>query len=229
MFFAIDTSGSRVEATSGDRALCPVCKTDVLAKCGDLVSHHWAHVSVEDCDLWAEPDTAWHREWQSAVPRERREVVMGSHRADIVTPSGMVVELQRKALSHAEVAEREEFYGRMIWIVDSVDPATKYAEYRKAHQEAWAIVQSGACGLESLPDEPKSGLDLRSKGSHYTFRWKHPRKWVSYPAKPTYLDCGPEIGLLHLKKIHLGPPCGGWGHLKSYEWMRSQLNKKAAA
>jgi hypothetical protein len=64
--------------------------------------------------------TAWHWGWQLAVPPERREVVMEPHRADMVTSSGGVVEVQHSAISPAVIAEREAFYGeRMAWIFDA--------------------------------------------------------------------------------------------------------------
>ena len=64
--------------------------------------------------------TEWHRGWQLAVPPERREVVMGPHRADIVTAPGGAVEIQHSPVSPAVIAEREQFYGeRMAWIFDA--------------------------------------------------------------------------------------------------------------
>lgn len=45
---------------------------------------------------------------------------MGPHRADVVTASGGVVELQHSAISPEVITEREEFYGeRMAWIFDA--------------------------------------------------------------------------------------------------------------
>ena len=68
--------------------------------------------------------TEWHRGWQLAVPPERREVVMGPHRADIVTASGGVVEIQHSPISVDVITEREEFYGeRMAWIFDATQAA----------------------------------------------------------------------------------------------------------
>ncbi len=60
----------------------------------------------------------WHSEWQAEVPAERREVTLGRHRADVVTPSGWVVEIQHSYLSVLEADRRERHYGLGIWIVD---------------------------------------------------------------------------------------------------------------
>jgi hypothetical protein len=63
--------------------------------------------------------TEWHLGWQRAVPPERREVVMGPHRADIVTATGGVVEIQHSPIPAGVIGEREAFYGdRMLWIFD---------------------------------------------------------------------------------------------------------------
>ncbi len=63
---------------TGGRGTCPHCGAAVMAKCGDFVAWHWAHVSGEECDSWAEPGgmTAWHRAWQECVPVDRREVTI---------------------------------------------------------------------------------------------------------------------------------------------------------
>jgi hypothetical protein len=72
---------------------------------------------------WPGPMTEWHLGWQRAVPPERREVVIGPHRADIVTASGGVAEIQHSPVSPAVISEREEFYGeRMAWIFDATQP-----------------------------------------------------------------------------------------------------------
>lgn len=60
----------------------------------------------------------WHTEWQAEVPAERREVTIGRHRADAVTLSGWVVEIQHSYLSLLEADRRERDYGLGIWIVD---------------------------------------------------------------------------------------------------------------
>ena len=63
--------------------------------------------------------TQWHLDRQAAVPAERREVVIGSHRADILTASGGVVEIQHSSISAETITERERFYGeKMAWIFD---------------------------------------------------------------------------------------------------------------
>jgi hypothetical protein len=45
--------------------------------------------------------------------------VIGNHRADVVGPRNFVVELQHSAIPPSEIEEREEHYGRMIWLFDA--------------------------------------------------------------------------------------------------------------
>uniref|UniRef100_UPI0039C903B0 competence protein CoiA n=1 Tax=Horticoccus sp. 23ND18S-11 TaxID=3391832 RepID=UPI0039C903B0 len=114
-----DLNGRRVEATpTARKACCPVCGSDVVAKCGEkrLKIWHWAHKGG-DCDPWSEPETAWHKNWKELFPRECREVRIGNHRCDVQTPT-VIIELQHSYLSPAEIEEREAFYKRMIWIFD---------------------------------------------------------------------------------------------------------------
>lgn len=118
MQFAIQPiSGERIDATKNAKALCPQCSKPVIAKCGAIVIHHWAHQAA-DCDSWWERESDWHRAWKSLVPDAQIEVTRGNHRADIVRSDGLVVELQHSTISPAEIGEREGFYGRMVWLFD---------------------------------------------------------------------------------------------------------------
>lgn len=141
-------------------ATCPACGAPVVAKCGEIVAWHFAHQAAEDCGAWAEPDTDWHPAWQQKVPLDRREVVRGPHRVDIVTPAGRVVELQHSALGPAEIREREDFYGDMIWLFDATDA---YAAGR---------------------------IELRAQSYGVSFRWKHPRKSLAACRRAVLLDLG---------------------------------------
>jgi hypothetical protein len=118
-------NGSRILATPGTQgSTCPACGSLVLAKCGNHNIRHWAHSNTRDCDTWSEPEGPWHLEWKEVFPQDWREVVIGEHRADIRTSGGLVVELQHSLITPEVVAEREHFYGDMIWIFD----ATEYAK-----------------------------------------------------------------------------------------------------
>jgi competence protein CoiA len=160
MMIAIAPNGARIPATPGMAAYCPSCHEPLRPKCGQIVSWHWAHAGRDDCDEWAEPNTAWHHYWQAMVSPNQCEISLGPHRADIQAHDGTIVEIQHSSISVEEIREREVFYGRMVWIFDA---------------------------REAYSDER---LDLRHKGPYYSFRWKHPRKSVGACRKPIFLDLG---------------------------------------
>lgn len=111
------TPDGLVEAQRGAAGECPACAQPVRPKCGPIVTWHWAH-HANDCDPWSEPETAWHLAWKRTATRS--EVVMRRdgqcHRADLLTATGIVVELQSDYLALDAIAARERFYGRMVWL-----------------------------------------------------------------------------------------------------------------
>jgi competence protein CoiA len=184
MLYASAGQGERVEAFPGGIARCPLCDGEVRARCGQVNAWHWAHVSGADCDTWAEPETEWHRAYKRTVPLGQREVRMGSHRADLVSHDGFVVELQHSSLPAEDIQAREQHYQRMVWLFDARD-----AYYRRR-------------------------LLVRAKPNtdYVTFRWKQPRRSIVLCHKRVLLDLG--LGLvLSIRKIYPGPPFSGWGHL----------------
>jgi hypothetical protein len=122
MLLAEDSDGHRIAAAPGNKATCPMCKTTVISKCGQIKIWHWAHQSTRDCDAWYEPESDWHYAWKEFAGLENTEKTIvddhgTKHRADIKFDN-MVVELQHSQLPVSEVQAREEFYGQMIWILD---------------------------------------------------------------------------------------------------------------
>ncbi len=115
--------GTRLEAFPGGRGVCPVCGSEVIAKCGTRIIYHWAHQRPNDCDPWWENETPWHRNWKNLFPEGCREVSHTAsdgeiHRSDIKTPTGIFIEIQHSAMTDAERESREEFYKNLVWIID---------------------------------------------------------------------------------------------------------------
>jgi len=104
---------------SGTVGLCPGCGGEVRAKCGEIISWHWAHINA-DCDPWSEPESEWHRKWKGYFPAGWQEVTKPPHRADVAGPAG-VLEIQRSGISPEEIREREQFYGQMAWLINGHD------------------------------------------------------------------------------------------------------------
>lgn len=117
-------NGERREAFSSGTGICEVCNRPTLAKCGSRKVHHWAHSSLLECDKWWESETEWHRNWKNNFPFEWQEKVHKDeisgelHRADVKTNYGLVIELQNSPISYEEQISRENFYKKMIWIVN---------------------------------------------------------------------------------------------------------------
>ena len=115
--------GKRSEARKGAGGICETCGAQMVPKCGPRVMHHWAHSSRRDCDPWWENETPWHREWKQHFPEDCREVSHVDakdeiHRADIKTPTGIVIEVQHSTITESERESRELFYQNLIWILD---------------------------------------------------------------------------------------------------------------
>ncbi|MBI3411681.1 MAG: hypothetical protein HY040_25405 [Planctomycetes bacterium] len=115
------TNGKRSQPFPRGRGVCPTCGGQVIAKCGRINIHHWAHVSAADCDAWSENIGPWHISWQDMARPQFVEVCIGEHRADILGNADTVIELQHSPISPATIQERERFYGDMVWVFDATD------------------------------------------------------------------------------------------------------------
>ena len=68
MRFAL-SNNERIEPTKGAKGFCPCCGAELVAKCGEIKRHHWAHKKKCD-DHWWENETDWHRNWKNQFPKE---------------------------------------------------------------------------------------------------------------------------------------------------------------
>jgi len=115
--------GQRREASPGLHGCCPGCGGPVRAKCGEVLTWHWAHLTAE-CDPWSEPESQWHLNWKARFPEQYQEVVIGPHRADVMGPAA-VLEVQKSQIAPEMIREREEFYGEMLWMLKGEDFADR--------------------------------------------------------------------------------------------------------
>jgi competence CoiA-like predicted nuclease len=126
MEFGFDIiTGSRLAPKKGLQAICPTCEGQLIAKCGSIKMHHWAHKGSPCTDTWKENETQWHRWWKSIFPEEWREILRidnekgERHRADIYNPNkDLYIEFQYSPISVEELQSRENFYKKMIWVVN---------------------------------------------------------------------------------------------------------------
>ncbi len=152
-----NVDGEKRLAFPTGRGSCPCCGGQLIAKCGQIKTHHWAHQSKDDCDTWSESIGPWHLWWQNLVRPEFVEVAKGIHRADIVGNRGVVVELQHSPISPRDVTARESHYGDMVWLFD----ATHRFDYTKSGSRAFfALGQTKHLDLCTKPVFLDFGFDL---------------------------------------------------------------------
>ncbi len=126
MEFGLDiNTRTRVKPSRKQQAICQCCEEELIAKCGKIRVHHWAH-KKSHCDSWWEPETEWHRNWKSKFPAEWRESIKydalcnEKHIADVYNPyKDLVIEFQNSPISLEELNSREIFYQKMIWVINA--------------------------------------------------------------------------------------------------------------
>ncbi|WP_297098563.1 hypothetical protein [uncultured Draconibacterium sp.] len=123
MLYAKDERNNKIKPYKGRIAKCPYCHEKVIAVCGEINIHHWRHDRSADCDPWKEHETEWHREWKQEFPEGWRESIIlkngEKHIADVHTDRGVVLELQNSSISTSTIRIRENFYDKMIWLVNA--------------------------------------------------------------------------------------------------------------
>ena len=125
MFIALEENNKRISIENAQRKgiyTCPICKSNVIAKKGEVNKHHFAHINKNDCDSWSEM-SEWHKEWQDKFKEEYREIVLENHRADI-KKDNWIIEFQKSPLSEQDMKERIDFYtkyGNLIFLFDLRD------------------------------------------------------------------------------------------------------------
>ncbi len=184
MLYALGSDGKKILAMPKGKAVCPLCREDVIAKCGTLKANHWAHRHKMVCDPWFE-ETSWHISWKSLVLEEHTEVIMKhygkTHRADIVGNHNTVIELQRSPISAETIHAREYFYENMIWVLDA---STFFGN-----------------------------IVLNQKNDHAAMACYYPRSILSLARKPVYLHlpCGNIFRLIKVYPKVDNQPLRGWG------------------
>jgi len=126
MKFAL-LNGNRTEAQPNLIADCPNCGKAVRSYCGNQIVHHWKHIKLSECDDWYERETEWHREWKNHFSIEYQEIIRfdqktnEKHIADIYNDKkDIVLEFQHSPIDTNEIQAREQFYDRMIWVIDLI-------------------------------------------------------------------------------------------------------------
>lgn len=137
-------AGIRSEASPSLSGICPGCGAEMIAKCGNIKIHHWAHKQNRTCDHWWESESEWHRKWKDRFPVEWQELFHRAHDgekhiADIKTDYGLVVEFQHSPISKEERKKRESFYGRMGWVVNGLRLKRDLPAFHRAIRSADSV------------------------------------------------------------------------------------------
>lgn len=135
--------GLRRKAEPTLQAICEHCNSPVRAKCGSKVVWHWAHVAVENCDSWYEPETQWHRDWKNNFGELCSEISIVKegvrHIADVLTKDELVIEFQNSPISSETIIARENFYERMIWVINGAKFKENFIVWDKEFLENWQL------------------------------------------------------------------------------------------
>ncbi len=132
-------NNTKTEATPGAKGTCPSCGSELIAKCGKIKIHHWAHKGTRNCDPWWENETEWHRSWKNSFPVEWQELPLPDeqtgkkHIADVRTSDGLVIEFQNSPIDLQERTTREKFYKDMVWVVNGTRLKGDYPRFIKGN------------------------------------------------------------------------------------------------
>lgn len=136
MRFAL-VDGQREEAQPNRSGRCPSCDSPMIAKCGEVLVHHWAHKRGRLCDPWWENETEWHRNWKDQFPADWQEIVHRAesgerHIADVKTDHGWALEFQHSYIKPSERQSRDAFYSKLIWVVNGARRKRDIVQFQDA-------------------------------------------------------------------------------------------------
>ena len=180
----------KIEASPKTKGICLICGGKMHSKCGEVNVWHWAHDNNENCDLWYEPESIWHKHWKMTFGKENSEIGIEKqgtrHIADIRTNGNVVIELQNSPLLKPIIRERENFYGeRMLWLLNGEKFKTNLV-IKEFFEDK--IYLERKMKIRWLRDEPDK---VKEPDEEY-FKWKNPRKsWVDVQ-RPLFIDFGEE-------------------------------------
>lgn len=166
MKYAI-VNNTKIEAKKGLYGSCPNCGKPVISKCGEKKIHHWSHKGKIECDPWKENETEWHRTWKDYFPVDNQEVIHRDettgerHIADVKTNDGIVIEFQHSPIKPEERKSRNDFYKRIIWVVNGRRLKKDETNFEKAYNSGAGIghVKKIHTGDSSLINE-WSGMSI---------------------------------------------------------------------
>ena len=133
-------NGQYVTATPHQKgAVCPLCLSEMVARCGTINVHHWAHKKGAHCDAWCEPDSEWRHRWLDSFSgcsvEQKLEKGKEKHLIDVQTELGTNILLRRGRIKEAELAKMEDFFPNLVWIVDVGSSQRAADQFKKLYQD----------------------------------------------------------------------------------------------
>jgi len=207
MRFAL-INGHRQEAQPGLRGTCTACGEPIVARCGNVRIKHWAHLGKLVCDPWWE-ETPWHRDWKALFPIEWQEFVQSApsgekHIADVRTERGYVLEFQHSPLGPQERQAREDFYQRMVWVIDGTRRSRDKSQLLRAVEEA-ATISSEIRRLRGFLDECALLRDWKGSHAQVVFDFGEDVLWFLFPVNGrVYIATFPRVGFIEFYRAGSG-------------------------
>lgn len=136
---------------------CLLCDAAVISKCGPLKIWHWAHKNELQCDPWWENETPWHRDWKNKFPERCQEQIDydekgEKHIADVKTDEDWVIEFQHSYINPEERDSRNNFYKKLVWVVDGTRRKRDKAQFYKLIVRNFVISETPKILKVSLDD-----------------------------------------------------------------------------
>ena len=189
-------NGIRQEPAPRLKGVCCHCGSATQAKCGSRKVWHWAHITLQHCDSWWESETEWHRLWKSYFPNQNQEIVHfddatgEKHIADIKTNNAMVIEIQNSPMSESEMLSRENFYGKMMWIVNGEKFKNNFTILGKLPDPKSEIAQQVRfpVGIRHEGNQPKNAHERSITFGRFHLRNENPdyEKMLKSELSPPY-------------------------------------------
>ena len=184
MKFAL-ANDKRIEASKGAKGVCPSCGSELIAKCGEVYAHYWSH-KKKCVDHWWENETEWHRNWKNQFPNEWQEIIQydesgEKHIADVKSSEGWVIEFQHSYLNPEERRSRNNFYKKLIWVVDGTRRPTDIEQFQKILNEAEVKFKKPLLLRINFPEECRLLKEWGNSNSLIFLDFNDERLWFIYP------------------------------------------------
>lgn len=181
MLLALNEHNDRIRAYKHGDGWCPVCNQKLIAKCGEIMVHHWSHVTK--CTIIWNLETEWHLEWKDMAELNGCEIEKNfiSRVADSFKWN-IVYEFQHSSINVVELINRSEFYSKKRLIINWIFDLS--SKFKKGHLK-----------FKYKPEYNKYYINTSwvSKTLPTLFKCTH-TKYGNFP-RPKYGDVFLDIGI----------------------------------